>query len=1206
MLHRWLFLAGLLACVACDDAPTTQDPDPLDTGADLGTTDGGSDAGRDDATVDDIDLGATDMAVPDADLTDALCPPLVPTASPPRGVLADAILREAVALGGPLAPGTLQSRDLDGDGALDLVLARGGRLEAHGADGALRWISPVLGLDRVVGIDDLDGDGRLEVVAVSARTLAVFDGLTGTLAFQLPDAPIAGQAPWSTIQTTALVDVDLDGRTDLYVTDGGCTNEGTGQGALLRFLGSVEGAPTVTPMTGPRVNGRCSRWHSFGDVDGDALPDLLVNDARGLNVFDPRTGERRWCAALPQAQAGSVPHRALQATGRPGLEVLAITPAGAHLLEPSDVRRDDCGDAPTLAPRWTVEGADFSTDVAGLIELEAPAIALTQFFDEAWRVRFVTTDSGETVRELPDTRLLAMADLDGDATPELVVLRPNADGLYEDLDVLQWRAGQLQSVLDAPLQRAELITLHPLRAAADATGDFVRPAVVRTGPNAARIALKQDVDGDDTPDRLLLVGVDGLAERALAGSPGAAWVSCDPTACDQRDVLTLALVSAEIAVFDDALTLTNGDAERAQLIAPTGRVALTAANDGGQRRLVARTAHGVVGAVDAERPDAPLRWATTVGGGFRTFRAPFVAEFAEDTVLAMPASHFGPTSWTGLDLADGAQLWVHTLDPARYRTIGRGLLTDTPDGPILIRMDLIRDGADVGPQLGCPVTYEGDPAEPEARCEGSVVLPRSFIGLDPATGQCLWQTILRPHDNCTGPGNQRLSAADTDGDGWPELWASETNALRRFDPATGMLTGTIDLGYVAEGGAGRGGGAVLAGHPDAPVIHYAGNTPIDAWTSAHGFAWRVPAPDDLRDQSWTGRQAITASDEVWVSPGTGRPLNRYNQRDGALLGRIGLQDGALLPDAPGEPGLANVQEMALRAGLALDGGPAILVTTDEPYLYALNLDGSLAWSRQLPALPGLPLVDDVDLDGLNEVVVPLADGRVLIGDEPGPAPPSVVFDRPCPAARLCGPDDQADLDQISDREHLCAAWNPVADIGGYEARVITRTGAALTPWLDAAEPYAQLEGLNLVPGVRYLVEVRTWRAGALGRERSATTLSNGVRIIDGVSPTVSLALDPPETPVGVGSSFHVEATDDDRIAGRRLEIIDAQAAVVWVADIEQAVDPTWEVEIRWPGVDQAQRPVPAGGYRVIVRVEDRAGNANTAEAVLTVCDGPCL
>ncbi|MDF1798498.1 MAG: VCBS repeat-containing protein [Planctomycetota bacterium] len=178
--------------------------------------------------------------------------------------------------------------DLDGDGDLE-VIGRGTDSVAiwHG-DGSLTAGSPVAvpgGTTARPVVADLDGDGSLELV-ITADTYVPFQpGLdlmyvlssTGTV---LPGWP---QSVAMSIHDQPSV-ADLDGDGDLEVVLTGGSSGGAPQVFALHHTGvAVAGFPVV-PQSGVPAIGRSAV--TFGDVDGDELPELLLQVGNAIFAID--------------------------------------------------------------------------------------------------------------------------------------------------------------------------------------------------------------------------------------------------------------------------------------------------------------------------------------------------------------------------------------------------------------------------------------------------------------------------------------------------------------------------------------------------------------------------------------------------------------------------------------------------------------------------------------------------------------------------------------------------------------------------------------------------------------------------------------------------------------------------------------------------------------------------------------------------------
>lgn len=1147
----------LMALLTAGCAERTAGLDPIDGGRDAGADLAAADRGADDADADaSADLDPPDAAsdaAPDATTPDAapdaaaLCPI---AAAPPPGpaTLRDAPLTAEIPLGAPPGPDALRALDLDGDATPELVIARGGRLEAYDPRGPGRWRTPVFDLDRVIDARDLDGDGRLEVIAAAARAVHVFDALTGDERWRTPDAPFGDDRRLTAVQRVDLLDLDGDGLAELHLTDGGCGDEGTGRGAVFRFAADF-GQPLAL-IAGPRTNGRCGRWQSFTATEP---PALLVTDADGIAAFDPLTGQRRRCGDFEAPPNGPLPHLAA------GDVRFAFLPDAVLVLEATPDAGPDCPDG-RLAVRHRFP---LATTPAGSAALDGdPPALLTSAYDPStgrWQLHHLTAD-GAATRLHDDARLIAL--VPGTSTAIVALAEPATPARFGALMALDLTADPPAPLWPLPIPRARLV-LDP-RARPDHLPDFAPPLTL--GPDLLLLRTPLE-DGAPTglADRLERVDLAGhrIAALPLGGDPGALVPA--------PDGLAIGLPDGTVALLDPTLT-----PRHPPLPAPAGAATLALGD-----ALYAATPAGLVARLDppAERP----RWQVALGV---PARGPSALTPLPAGVLARDP-RAGDAAWTLLDATTGAPRWRHRLDPDRYRPIGDAVLA----GDTLARADLVLRPAEWPDPLDCATEHtEADPAAPAPDCPATEVRPRVIRGLDPHTGACRWRLVLRPHFPCGGPANQTLSAADADADGQPELYLTETDAIRRIDPATGALTATVPLGR-HDTGAIRGGGWLHAA--DRLLIRAGGNAPVEAYEADLTPRWQAPNPQGLRLQGWIGRDAHLHAGAIWTTPAAGYPLVRYHPHDGAPLTATGLLAGAALADAPLQPTHADLR--ALVPLQDLDGAPGALAVADDGWLYALDATGALTWSRPHPARIGPPIVTPDPA-----LIVPAADGRVLVYTPHGPPPPPAAWDLPCPPARSCDPADDIDTTRATDR--LCAAWAPIEGAAAYEARVTGPGGAILRDWHPATAP-ARITDLPLAPGARYAIEVR---ARAPDDRRSPPSATDGLEVIDPTAPHVELtaapaALTPAEQPV----LLTLRAHDDERLAGWRLDVLTPAGAPLRRLAGGPLATRAFATEARWDLTDRAKQPVPPGDYRVIAAVVDRAGNTTRAEAPVTVCAEAC-
>lgn len=1103
----------------------------------------------------------------------------------------------ALRLGGRLDAGRLLAADLDLDGLPETVFARGGRALSFDPSGDLDAASDDLGVDRPLGVADLDGDGRPDLVLVTgAPGLAALDGSDGRVRWT---AATTGAPPGTVLP----IDLDADGAFEIYVADDGCaTGDPAAGGRIYGFAGGV-GALRATLRT--ETHGVwCGRNHVTADLDGDGRPEVVAPDDDRVWAYDPRGGFSTHASpslgSFPQGLVdvaaadldGDGDDELVLASDNPwrwidtSRRLLVLEAEGGTLVRrweqrvPADAGRHRYLDAPA---------ADVLPDVPGLEVVTSMADGSAA----GWAVRVFrglgVDGSPERLVELAGRIALGTADLDGDGAAEIVA-RPAPD--YEPGEGPQpvevWRArrdGGSERLWEAPPAVVPSLpdAARARFAAPDGWGAPAGPVVLRGPEGDPALLVARDADGDGLPDTLALL--DGPTGRDLAvwppagGAPHLPSLTAFARASGGGAALAVAFDDGRVALLDAALTLLDdldGD----------GRPDVEAADALPAPPIVARTALGA----------ATL--AVEAGGHPAAFPGPLPATAEEP--LAPPVRAAGrlagderaPLSAARGDGPAGVVPVGFADDGGRAAL---ALFGDLAGPPVLVPLG--RSGTPLGDPL--PIG-DIDPAYPgrdvvvtrhlDVQAYGS----RSFLSAcSTGAGSPLWVGV-----EAEGDGDDLLSAADLDGDATPEILAVRGGFMQVVS-AGGTEIARRDA---------AGGGTILAadidrdGRPELfrTASSLAGPERLDRnldrlWIADEGISHRGRLAAICDGPSGTRIAAVAERSAT---------LSAWDAADGTLRWRTALAGGAAWPDeaaaraAGVRPGVLSSPAAVAR----LDGGDdgAFLVGSSDHRLYAVRAsDGSLAWSVALHAPAGDPIVADVAGDGTSRVLVPTADGRVhgiAAADDDGPAE---VRDGDGES------DPETDLDRLADAHVVAASWTPVAGATGYRAAITTADDVVVRDWFATTEPRFVLRDLSLRRGTRYRTVVRA----ALGPGSVSTeSSSDGFVVVDEDAPWVELTatpgrIRPDRDGVDDETALRLEATDRVGLRRWRVEVLGPDGGVLRELARAETGVARLVASLAWDGRGPDGRVVPGGSWRVAAEVEDGAGHAGRTEVAVLVCTG---
>jgi hypothetical protein len=174
--------------------------------------------------------------------------------------------------------------DVDGDGLPEIFFVRGSNVVGERLDGTPLWASPPVGAVAIVGLADLGGDGKQElVVRIGLNQTAVFDALTGALDWLEPSTQIGVTG------AVRIHDLNGDGVPDLLIQEGICGNTaGTTPGVVYSFAGHVTAPELLWEL--PFTNCGTGDTTTLLDAEGNGGSQVLFGMQTGYELLDGVTG----------------------------------------------------------------------------------------------------------------------------------------------------------------------------------------------------------------------------------------------------------------------------------------------------------------------------------------------------------------------------------------------------------------------------------------------------------------------------------------------------------------------------------------------------------------------------------------------------------------------------------------------------------------------------------------------------------------------------------------------------------------------------------------------------------------------------------------------------------------------------------------------------------------------------------------------------
>jgi hypothetical protein len=863
----------------------------------------------------------------------------------------------------PVAPGAARLRPFATipDGQPDRALAlTHGALRCYDLAGRLRWKShpPGLNFDSITAIEDLDGDGRVEIALMAGRPTSplgaalLLDAATGRIRWRYDVEPMSYS--WY-----FFADSYLPAELALSRLKGGapagtrtCGSSPRGKqlivlehayppdprnGYIVMFEFPAPGKPPAQRWRYDFDHYTCFPSLLRADLDGDGVQEICVETHSRMWVLDALTGAVKqfieWDVSPANVRSyGLVRFQDLNRDGRP--DFLCI----ANFAQHHEVLLNDRG---KLKLAWA-HGWDNSVTTSKIATAYPPQpvadvdgdgrleIVLSMFNSEAeprWMIRIYDAVTGELKARVADHIAVALADVDGDSGAEIL-----ADASRDPTRVEVMGAALFKIVGGQP----QLLWRE----------DGVK--AVESLPRGWRKRHAAPPAGGAPPAGALLV-----------------------TRGDQMQVLTFSDGRAALEPYTAAPAPARPDTSRVK--APDGEITpppLINDLDGGGKPEIIHTWQGktTIYHWDRKRGFAAIRELTSSGD-------PALADLDGDGKTEIIVADAGPDRLPTIRALrpDGTALWESRLPPpnraglphgrAVYLQVGRFTGKATPDVYALIGTPIVR----------------------------SVVL-------DGATGKLAWEKSEFPDiERYYGPTVNLAAVHDVDGDGADDLVFTNPDYYCVASGRSGdMIVGPIIPQKIFN--------QPSQGLYSLPAI-LADTEPAPAAASSAQAALAKSARSHPAVAAQASRLLVVLCDGHYFLGAIGlRAEPRWYQLPEVGAARSAAEGFARLPDGEwiigfgrqnGNFACLDAATGRLRWELPIDASAGDVVACDingdgvDEFIFG-DSHGCLravadrggkpivVWKVALRAAGGSPVIADLDGDGALEIIVPTADGNLTV------------------------------------------------------------------------------------------------------------------------------------------------------------------------------------------------------------------------------------
>ena len=875
------------------------------------------------------------------------------------------ILKPTVAwryyLGGNLSSNQLLAADVEGTGKNDFVLATPGTISAVRPDGSVVWQTRTSSDTFLLGIADLDGDGKQEIVAYTSLGALAIDLRTGAAAWRQPIGEMG------TVSHVLLADMTGDGLPDLVV--GECMSCAGGKNNQPGFIYSFAGGfskPGRAPIPFPSIVAGPEATAVNMDGKGGAEIVAQVQSGQMLAVVDGTTA--KILATGPNLATGNtgayvsgcVPAKHPM---DPGADVICVlSPSSDPSPSPTDASRVfaltfKAGPTPQLVQAWSVSFApkeaisksafDLFVDLAG--DGNHETLITGRDASGGYTVHILQATTGKELATVPGSLIGTAAALPGGA--RVIMTQGSATGI---ISLWSFAGGNAKSLGTIP---GDGVAMSP---------DWPLLAVSLAG-SSKPVAL--DANGDGLPDVFTSVEATGAllgftpGKEVPAPQIGSLTFPTDtplsgvwPLPPMDRPYAQLALLQADgtLHLMDKSFALTSTSLRAGgfywsggfQLL---GTSPVVASLDGGPAQvLVVDRLRALLG-LDATKATADT--------------PPAVSFRSKDS--------FSPVVVQGLDGASAGVFALHRTEPSAAPP-PYTLRRMRADGTVVWEVPVAaqpREDIIVGHFDGDSVP---DVALQVSTSDVMVVITFAYSGVD---GHTLWSTTV---SGCPGRGG--MSSFDWNGDGVDDV-------VQQGVPAPNGPTQVL---------SGVNGAQLAVGGPDdcffLPMPYDINGDGKDELVFAGGLESEAVYAHDLTTKLYQSTEvdrpfpyatiAACPDEPTLVEGSSAFPSRLKFTKLGKSLGTsstIFLVGGMLYHDqaSANAAGGAQLTAVNLHDDLTGEGKPIAAVGSGDGWLYAVDpCSGELVFAYDFQAPVGEPVFGDTDGDGLDEIVVDVEDGYI--------------------------------------------------------------------------------------------------------------------------------------------------------------------------------------------------------------------------------------